>query len=292
MTKIEHDDITGTATTGHEWDGIKELNTPLPRWWLYTFYACIVWALVYTIFYPAWPLISGATPGILGYSSRADLVNSVEEAKGAQMTQLDRIAAAGVDDILKDPDMLAFARAGGAAAFKVNCVQCHGSGATGSSGYPNLNDDDWLWGGAAEQIHTTLLNGIRYTLNAETRVSDMPAFGADSVLKPEEITDVANFTLTLSGAKADAVAAARGKQLFADNCAACHGEAGLGNKELGGPNLTDKIWLFGDTIDQVKAQINKPRMGVMPAWGGRLDAATVKQLAVYVHSLGGGEVAQ
>ena len=291
MAKTEHDEITGTATTGHEWDGIKELNTPLPRWWIYTFYATVVWALAYTIAYPAWPLIRGATPGILGYSSRADLVSSVDEARGAQKAQLDQIAAASLDDILKDPGMLAFARAGGAAAFKINCVQCHGSGAAGSAGYPNLNDDDWLWGGTADQIHTTLQNGIRYTLNDDTRVSDMPAFGADNMLKPEEIADAANYTLTLSGAEADATAAMRGKQIFADNCASCHGEDGKGNKDLGGPNLTDKIWLYGDTIDAVKAQITKPRLGVMPAWGGRLDAVTVKQLAVFVHSLGGGEAA-
>mgnify|MGYP003382271118 CR=1 FL=1 len=294
-TKIERDEISGTDTTGHEWDGIKELNTPLPKWWLYTFYACVIWALGYTVFYPAWPMISGATPGVLGYSSRAELVKTVDVAKAAQKENLDKIAAASVEDILKDEKLLAFARAGGAAAFKVNCVQCHGAGAAGSVGYPNLNDDDWLWGGQPEQIHTTLKNGIRYVQNADTRVMDMPVFGPDpangnaAVLKPEEIASVANFVMTLSGGEADAAKAAAGKELYATNCASCHGDTGLGNKDMGAPNLTDKIWLYGGKIENVEAQISKPRMGVMPAWSARLDEATIKQLAVYVHALGGGE---
>jgi cytochrome c oxidase cbb3-type subunit III len=289
MSKIEHDDITGTETTGHEWDGIKELNTPLPRWWLYTFYATVAWAAVYTVLYPAWPLLNGATPGILGYSSRAAVSESIAQARAAQGEQLQKIAAASVEDILKDPALLEFARAGGAAAFKVNCVQCHGSGAAGSAGYPNLNDDDWLWGGTPDQIHTTLRNGIRYTLNGETRDSQMPAFGADGILTPEQIADVANYTHTLSGGQADAAAAERGRQLFVDNCASCHGEDGKGLTDFGSPNLTDGIWLFGDGLEAITAQIHKPRQGVMPAWAGRLDDATVKQLAVYVHSLGGGQ---
>ena len=294
-TKIERDGVTGTDTTGHEWDGIKELNTPLPKWWLYTFYATVIWGLAYTVFYPAWPMISGATPGILGYSSRAELVKEVDVAKGAQKENLDKIAAASVEDILKDEKLLAFARAGGAAAFKVNCVQCHGSGAAGSVGYPNLNDDDWLWGGQPEQIHTTLQNGIRYTPDADSRVMDMQVFGPDpangnaAALKPEEIANVANFVMTLSGAEADAAKAAAGKELYATNCASCHGDGGKGNKDMGSPNLTDKIWLNGSTIENVTAQISRPRMGVMPAWGARLDAVTIKQLAVYVHALGGGE---
>jgi cytochrome c oxidase cbb3-type subunit 3 len=288
-TNIEKDEISGTSTTGHEWDGIKELNTPLPRWWLYTFYGTVIWALGYTIAYPAWPLLTSATPGILGYSSRANVSDSIEAAKAAQKVNLDKIAAASVDDILKDPQLLSFAQAGGAAAFKVNCVQCHGSGAAGGAGYPNLNDDDWLWGGTPDAIYTTLKNGIRYAGNPDTRDSVMPAFGADGILTPEQVDQVANYTVSLSGEPADAAKAEAGKQIFTENCASCHGEDGKGGRDFGAPNLTDKLWLYGGTLDQVKAQIVKPRMGVMPAWSHRLDDATIKELAVYVHSLGGGE---
>ena len=288
-TNIEKDDVSGTATTGHEWDGIKELNTPLPKWWLYTFYGTVIWALGYTIAYPAWPMLSSATPGVLGYSSRGSLEQQVYVATAAQKVNVDKIAAMSVDDILKDPQLLSFAQAGGAAAFKVNCVQCHGSGAAGGAGYPNLNDDDWLWGGTPDAIYQTLKHGIRYTADADTRDSQMPAFGADGILNPEQIDQVASYVMSLSGDTPDAAKAEAGKQIYAENCASCHGEDGKGGRDFGAPNLTDKIWLYGGTIDDVKAQLHKPRMGVMPAWSQRLDDATIKELAVYVHSLGGGE---
>ncbi len=290
-TNIEKDEVTGTDTTGHEWDGIKELNTPLPKWWLYTFYGTVIWGLAYTVAYPAWPMLTSATPGLLGYTSRGELAESVNVAREGQKAQLDKIAAASVEDILKDPAMLAFASAGGAAAFKVNCVQCHGAGAAGSAGYPNLNDNDWLWGGTADTIHTTLKHGIRHTLSADTRDSQMPSFGADGILKPDEIVNVSNYAISLGGGQADAAQAEAGKQLYADNCAACHGDAGIGNAELGAPNLVDKIWLYGGTVREVAQQVTKPRHGVMPGWATRLDDTTIKQLTVYVHSLGGGEAA-
>ena len=288
-SKIEKDDVSGTATTGHEWDGIKELNTPLPRWWLYTFYATVIWGIAYTVVYPAWPMLTSATPGLLGWSSRGALEQQLSAAREAQKANLDKIAAMSVDDILKDPQLLSFAQAGGAAAFKVNCVQCHGSGAAGFVGYPNLNDDDWLWGGTPDAIYTTLKHGIRYTADPETRDSQMPAFGADGILLPEQIDQVANYVVSMSGGEADAAKAEAGKAIFAENCASCHGEDGKGLSEFGSPNLTDKIALYGGTLDNIKAQIVKPRLGVMPGWTHRLDDATIKQLAVYVHTLGGGE---
>jgi cytochrome c oxidase cbb3-type subunit 3 len=288
-TNIEKDDISGTSTTGHEWDGIKELNTPLPRWWLYTFYGTVIWAIGYTIAYPAWPLLTSATPGLLGYSSRGAVAEQIEAARAAQKENLDKIAAASVDDILKDPNLLAFAQAGGAAAFKVNCVQCHGSGAAGFVGYPNLNDDDWLWGGTPEAIYVTLKNGIRYAENADTRDSQMPAFGADGILSPEQVAQAASYVVSLSGGEADQAMVQAGQPIFAENCAACHGETGMGGRDFGAPNLTDKIALYGASFEEVKAQIVRPRHGVMPGWSHRLDDATIKQLAVYVHTLGGGE---
>jgi cytochrome c oxidase cbb3-type subunit III len=290
MASREKDNISGTETTGHEWDGIKELDTPMPRWWLWTYYATIVFALGYVIAYPAWPLISGATPGLLGYSSRAELVKEVDTARMAQSAQLEQVKVLPLEDIRKDADLLQYAVAGGRAAFRVNCIQCHGSGAAGSKGYPNLNDDDWLWGGTLDQIHTTLQHGIRFTADPDTRQSPMPAFGADEILKPEQINDVSEYVLKLSGQAFEAEAATRGITVFAENCVACHGEAGEGNRDFGGPRLTDPIALYAADKAAIVAQVSRPRHGVMPAWNTRLDEVTIKQLAIYVHSLGGGEM--
>ncbi len=287
---VEVDEPTGQKTTGHEWDGIRELNTPLPRWWLWTFYACIAFALVYVVLYPAIPLVHSATRGLLGYSTRAEVEKSLTEAVDAQSANLQQIASMSVDDIAKNEDLTRFAVAGGRSAFLVNCVQCHGSGAAGSPGYPNLNDDDWLWGGTLDVIHTTITHGVRYVQDPDTRVSEMPAFG-DGILDPQQIEQVANYVLSLSGSDHDAALAEQGKQLFADNCAVCHGDDGGGNHELGAPRLNDAIWLYSGTLKAIEAQITKPRHGVMPAWAQRLDPTTIKELALFVFSLGGGEAA-
>jgi cytochrome c oxidase cbb3-type subunit III len=287
MANKETDELSGIDTTGHEWDGIRELNNPMPRWWVITFYITIVWAIAYTVAYPAWPLISGTTKGWLGYSSRAEVGKDIAAATAAQSKYVDAIKAADLPTILANEELRTFANAGGAAAFKVNCSPCHGSGAAGGHGYPNLNDDDWLWGGDIASIHTTLVHGVRYAGDADTRVSQMPAFG--DILKPEEIDQVANFVVSLSGGEADTTKATAGKALFAANCEACHGKEAKGNHEFGAPNLTDAIWFYGSGLQAVTAQITKPKQGVMPAWGARLGETTVKELAVYVHSLGGGQ---
>lgn len=285
----EIDAVSGTSTTGHEWDGIKELNTPLPRWWLLTFYATIIWAIGYWVVYPAWPMISGYTSGVLGYSSRAsvavDLAN-LEKLRGAKMAVL---ATIPVGDIEKDPALLALARARGKAAFGDNCAPCHGTGAAGAKGFPNLNDDDWLWGGKIEQIMQTIEFGAR-SGHAKAHEGNMLAFGKDGVLKPDEIVTVANYVRSLSGLPTrQGYDKAKGEKIFADNCAACHGADGKGNQELGAPNLTDKIWLYGSDEATVIETITNGRGGVMPSWASRLDAPTIKALAVYVHSLGGGK---
>jgi cytochrome c oxidase cbb3-type subunit 3 len=290
MSKRERDEISGTETTGHSWDGLKELNTPLPRWWVWTFYATIIWAIGYSIVYPSWPLLTTNFKGLWGWSSRADVDKSLADAQAAQKEWVDKIAAADVDAINADENLRNFAIAGGAAAFKVNCVQCHGSGAAGAVGYPNLNDNDWLWGGKLADIYTTIQHGIRSTDDSTTRDSAMPAF-ADGVLDATQIDQVANYVLKISGNEADEAAATAGAQLFTDNCASCHGADGKGMRDFGAPNLTDGIWLRFDapTKENLVAQISKPHHGLMPAWAAKLDDATIKQLAVYVHSLGGGE---
>ena len=285
----EVDEHTGTATTGHSWDGIKELNTPLPRWWVWTFYATIFWAIGYFIVYPAWPTLTGYTRGVFNYSSRAQLQNDLADLRAARGEKAAQLASASLSQIESDPSLLAFARALGRTAFGDNCAACHGTGAAGAKGFPNLNDDDWLWGGTLDQIQTTIKYGVR-SGHKQAHEGNMLAFGRDGILKSNEIVTVANYVRSLSGlpVRKD-VSLDAGKKLFADNCASCHGDAGKGNQELGAPNLSDKIWLYGGDEDTIIETITNGRGGVMPTWEGRLDAATINALTVYVHTLGGGK---
>jgi cytochrome c oxidase cbb3-type subunit III len=287
MAENDIDEVSGVETTGHEWDGIRELNNPMPRWWVYTFYVTIIWAIGYTIFYPAWPMLTTNTKGLFGYTNRAAVTQELAVAKSAQSVFADQIAALPLQDILANKELTEFATAGGAAAFKVNCSPCHGSGAAGGQGYPNLNDDDWLWGGSIDAIYTTLQHGIRYAGDPETRMSEMPAFA--DILKPEEIRQVAGYVVSLTGKPHNTALVEPGKDVFANNCVACHGEKAEGNRDLGAPNLADAIWLKVKGEQQIIQQVAHPKHGVMPGWTARLGDTTVKELAVYVHSLGGGE---
>jgi cytochrome c oxidase cbb3-type subunit 3 len=286
---VEVDKVTGTATTGHEWDGIRELNTPLPRWWIWTFYACIIWSFAYWAVYPAWPLVQDYTTGWFNYSSRAEVAVELAKLDAVRGGKMAALATSSLEDIQKDPGMLALARAKGKAVFGDNCAACHGTGATGSKGFPNLNDDDWLWGGSLEQIMKTIQYGAR-SGHAEGHEGQMLAFGKDGVLKPEEIVTVANYVRSLSGLPTrPGFDKAAGEKIFTENCVLCHGENAKGNQELGAPNLTDKIWLYGSDEATIIETVTNGRAGVMPAWEGRLDTGTIKAMAVYVHSLGGGK---
>jgi cytochrome c oxidase cbb3-type subunit 3 len=283
------DDVTGVETTGHEWDGIEELNNPLPAWWRLILWASIIWAVGYWIFYPAWPLVDDYSRGVFGYSSRAQVAEDIAVAEAAQAGHLAKLSEASLEDIRTDPELLEFALAGGRSAFNVNCSQCHGGGAQGFAGYPNLNDDEWLWGGTLDEIHFTISHGARNEDDEDARVSDMPAFLSDEILDAGQIADVAEHVLALSGRGTnDADAAARGAEIFAEECAACHGDNAEGMTELGAPALDNDIWLYGGDKATLITTISKSRGGVMPAWGRILDPVTVKKLAVYVHSLGGG----
>ncbi|MEM8918141.1 MAG: cytochrome-c oxidase, cbb3-type subunit III [Pseudomonadota bacterium] len=285
------DKATGTETVGHEWDGIVELDTPMPRWWVWTFYATIVWGIVYMILYPAWPLVNSATEGVLGWTSRGEL----QEEMSAREEQLEPIRAAlvasDINSVAANENLRSQAINGGASAFRVHCVQCHGSGASGFKGYPNLNDDDWLWGGDLEAIEYTLVHGIRQPDHPDTRFSQMPAFGRDGILQPGEIQDVVSYVRTLSGDESTSPASQRGAVLYEANCTICHGADGTGDRLQGSPNLTDRIALYGRDRDSLTDTITNSRYGVMPRWSERLDPATVRMLAIYVHSLGGGEAA-
>lgn len=293
MAHVEKDPVTGVETTGHSWDDIKELNNPVPRWWLYIFYVCCGWALIYWVLYPAWPLGNFHTAGLLGWTQRAELEQKLVDAKQAQAVYTDKIAATPLAQIRSNPDLLNFAMAGGKAAFGSNCVPCHGAGGQGNPGFPNLADDKWLWGGKIDDIYTTIKHGIRATDDNDTRPGvAMPAWSTDAAptkLAAAQINDVAEYVLSLSKASSDAAAAGRGSATFAENCVACHGEKGVGNQDMGAPALNDGIWLYGGDKKTVVQTISNGHNGVMPSWTKRLDDTTIKQLAVYVHELGGGK---
>ncbi len=289
--KKEIDQHSGVETTGHEWDGIKELNLPAPRWWLVVFAITCIWAVGYWVVYPAWPTLSGegergGTKGTAGWTQYKKLGEEQEEMLERRGEFAAKIKAHSLEEIQKDPELYAFAVAGGKTLFKENCSACHGTGAEGRKGYPNLNDDDWVWGGDLQSIYQTLKVGVRAG-HKDTRSSQMPAFG--DMLKKEEIASVTEYALSLESGKGDHTA---GAALFKQNCASCHGDTGKGGREFGAPNLVDAIWLYGNTKQDIMAQIANPKHGVMPTWESRLPDETIKALAIYVHSLGGGEAAK
>jgi cytochrome c oxidase cbb3-type subunit III len=278
-------------TTGHQWDGIEEYNNPLPRWWVWAFYATIIWGIGYTVAYPAWPLISRATPGLLGASTRADVAAEIAAVDMANAAIKDKLIAADMTAIGADPDLAAFAERAGAAVFRTNCATCHGSGAAGfeGKGYPNLLDDDWLWGGTMEDIHLTITHGIRNTTDPDARYSQMPKFGTDGILDEVQIGQVTEHVLALSGQEHDATAAAAGATLFIENCAACHMEDGSGDRAQGAPKLSDAIWLYGGSREAITKSVSLARFGVMPDWNERLTEDEIRAVAFYVHGRGGGE---
>ena len=282
----EIDEVTGVETTGHEWDGLKELNNPAPRWWLWVFYITVAWSIIYWILYPAWPTLSGHTKGIKNETQYTELAKSQNEIRELQASYMKDFQDASFAQIQNDPSLLAFAIAGGASAFKDNCATCHGSGGAGAKGYPNLNDDEWLYGGTIEEIYQTLLVGIR-SGHEDAPINLMQAYGKDKLLPREDIAKLVDFVHDLHehGIQEDH----EGYTLFQQNCASCHGPEAKGMKEFGAPDLTDAIWLYGGDHDSIYETLYYGRAGVMPAWETRLNPETIRQLAVYVHSLGGGE---
>ncbi|WP_425071362.1 cytochrome-c oxidase, cbb3-type subunit III [Sagittula sp. S175] len=283
-------------TTGHSWDGIEEYNKPLPKWWLYTFYACIVWGIGYSIAYPAWPGIHSATAGLLGFSTRGQVAEEIAAVDASNATINEELAKADLVALASDTgsDLHRYATNAGGAVFRTFCAQCHGSGAAGNVGYPNLLDDDWLWGGSVEDIYTTVHTGIRQPTDEDyVRTSQMPAFGKDELLEKPQIEAVVNYVLSLSGEPQDAAMVEEGSVVFADNCAACHAEDGTGDRVQGAPNLTDSIWLYGGDYDAVYETVFNARYGQMPPMGGAdLSEAEVRAVVLYVHGLGGGEASE
>lgn len=295
-------------TTGHQWDDdegypLKEYNNPLPRWWLYSYYATIVIAVVWWILYPAWPGANGFTAGTLGWSQYNQLDEELAKAAEAQKPFLEELNKTPIDKIAENPKLLAFAMSGGKAVFGDNCAPCHGSVGGGSKGFPALLDDDWLYGGTLAEIEETIQNG---------RTAAMPAHleSAGGMFSAEQVNDITEYVLSLSGRSDDAGATARGKAIFHGEdaaCIACHGDAGNGavkgstggeaiDNSVGAPNLTDGIWLYGGDRESILTSIAKGRAGKMPAWGEgfegfgkQLNPLAIKQATLYVHSLGGGQ---
>lgn len=288
-TNVEKDQVSGRETTGHEWDGIKELNTPLPSWWVYVFWITVIWSIGYWVVYPSWPTANDYLKGTFGTTNRTQLHETMNQVAAERAPYMERLAAVDVSEIVNDPELLNFSMAGGKAIFADNCAPCHGTGGSGNPGFPSLQDDAWLWGGSLDAINETLHVGVRWDANEDTRFNDMPAFGRDELLEREDINDVVQYVMSFTDRATDADAAKRGAVVFEENCVACHGENGKGNQDLGAPNLTDAIWLYGGDQATLTDTVTNSRGGVMPAWEGRLDEETIKMLTVYVHSLGGGQ---
>ncbi|MDQ2065941.1 cytochrome-c oxidase, cbb3-type subunit III [Xinfangfangia sp. CPCC 101601] len=287
VTKPPHE----VPTTGHEWDGIQEYDNPMPRWWVWIFYATIIWGIGYTVAYPAWPWLNGVTQGVLGYNAREAVAADIAQMDATNAAVKTQLVSVDLNAIGEDEALASYASRAGAAVFKTTCAQCHGAGAAGvqSLGYPNLLDDDWLWGGSMEEIHQTVAHGIRSTTDAESRYSEMPKFGTDGLLEKAQIAEVVEYVLQISGQEHDAALASAGGTVYADNCSACHGAAGEGDRSQGAPKLTDAVWLYGNSREAINDSVSKARFGVMPEWAGRLTEDQIRAVSFYVHSLGGGE---
>ncbi|MGP9790612.1 cytochrome-c oxidase, cbb3-type subunit III [Roseinatronobacter sp. NSM] len=279
------------ATTGHSWDGIEEYDNPMPRWWVWIFIITIIWSVGYWLAYPAWPGIKSSTAGLLGYSSRANVVAEIDEFEARNEQFFVQLVDTDLEDLRDNDDLHRFAVNAGAAVFRAQCSQCHGSGGAGvqAAGYPNLLDDDWLWGGTYDDILTTVTWGIRNEDHADARWSEMPAFGRDGLLDDPEIDQIVNHVLSLSGSDHDAQLASAGAELFEINCASCHGDGGEGDYFLGAPALNNQVWLYGGSFDAIRETVYYSRFGVMPGFENRLREAEIRAVAAYVHQLGGGQ---
>jgi cytochrome c oxidase cbb3-type subunit III len=287
MALEDRDAHTGYLTTGHEWNGITELNTPVPRVVYFFLILTALFAVVYWILMPAWPLGSTYTKGLLGIDQRTSVAAALKQAALDRAAWMTRIEKADFAEIQGDPHLMAIVRQTGRTLFGDKCAVCHGREAKGGKGFPNLTTSSWLWGGAPEVIAETIRVGIN-SAHPDSRGSQMPAFGRDGVLPRSDIENVVAYVRSLSDsgagdAPADKIEA--GKKVFADNCVACHGEAGKGNTDLGAPNLTDPFWIYGGDLDSVFTTVWGGRQGHMPTWESRLSTVDRKILALYLVDL-------
>lgn len=285
------DPVTGRMTTGHEWNGIEELDTPVPRVVLFFLAATILFSIVYWVLMPAWPLGWTYTKGLLGVDQREIVTKQVRDAAAVRAAWTDRIASADFAAIAADPELMRHIRDTGRTLFIDNCAVCHGIEGTGGPTFPNLAAKAWLWGGEPEAIAETIRVGIN-SAHRETRISQMMAFGRDGILSPEAVHNVVAYVRALSGqdlSEADQARTGAGKEAYAANCASCHGEDGSGSRDVGAPNLTDKYWIYGGDTQSIYRSIYGGRQGHMPHWEGRLSPVEIKLLTVYVNTLDGGK---
>lgn len=285
MSVEERDAHTGYLTTGHEWNGIKELNTPVPRPVYFFLILAFLFAVGYWILMPTWPTGTSYTKGLLGFDQRVFVTEDVKEAAAERAVWTDRIEKESFADIQKDPQLMHDVRETGKTLFGDNCAACHGRQATGGKGFPNLTTNSWLWGGSPEQIAETIKVGINST-HPETHTSQMPAFGRDGILQRNDIEKVVAYLRSLSGASgAQAGDVTAGQKIFADNCASCHGDDAKGNSETGAPNLTDRFWIYGGDPETIYTTVWGGRQGHMPTWEARLSPVERKILALYTADL-------
>lgn len=287
--KKQYDQNSKAQTTGHQWDGIEEYKNPDPFWLRLFFYGALFFSLGYWLLYPSWPTPNNT--GLFKWSSYQELAESQKEIEALRAQYQNEFDKSSFDEILNNPRLLKFALAAGKSIFENNCAPCHGAGGGGAKGYPNLTSGSWLWGGKIDDIYTTLKYGIR-SGHEDSRDSQMAAFGKDQILNPEQVALLANYvislrnTLNTDGENTDNSIQ---NKLFQENCASCHGTNGKGNQELGAPNLRDAISLYGNDYNTVYDVIYSGRQGVMPYWIGKLSDTSIRQVAIYVHQLGGGE---
>jgi cytochrome c oxidase cbb3-type subunit 3 len=279
----ERDPQTGYLTTGHEWNGIKELNTPVPRIVFFFLIVTALFSVIYWVLMPAWPLWSTYTKGLLGTDQRTVVDESLKQAALSRSAWVDQINNKPFADIIKDPQLMNLVRERGHTLFGDDCAACHGRNATGGKGFPNLTTDSWLWGGTPETIAETIRVGINSD-NSSSRVSQMPAFGRDGLLPHPDLENVVAYVRSLSAATPDVPAdkLAAGKGVFAANCASCHGDDGKGNTEVGAPNLTDQFWIYGGDPQSIYTSVWGGRQGHMPTWEARLSPVDRKILALYL----------
>ena len=285
------DPVTGRMTTGHEWNGIEELDTPVPRVVLFFLAATILFSIVYWVLMPAWPLGWTYTKGLLGVDQREIVTKQVRDAAAERAAWTDRIASTDYAAIAADPQLMRHIRDTGRTLFIDNCAVCHGIEGTGGPAFPDLAAKTWLWGGEPETIAETIRVGIN-SAHPRTRISQMMAFGRDGILTPDAVRDVVAYVRGISGqdlSDADRARTGAGKEVYAANCASCHGEDGTGSRDVGAPNLTDKYWIYGGDAQSVSNSVHAGRQGHMPHWEGRLSPVEIKMLAIYVNTLGEGK---